>query len=389
MIRSHRIDPSFLLKIKPPDGQNPQGTGDQEEPCDTDQEPSQYNIFYSADSELLPPLSADSDLLPPLSADSELLPPLSADSELLPPLSEVTELFDVQPCPSVVEENHFPMLLETTNHLATTEHHSVTKAVHNKAEKTCSAGSITGNGSCMATKAHKMAAQDKPNAGKSVCNHLRVPAPATAASVSGTGDEQEASLSGFFLSGVKSNTSGQPESQLHEASSQHTPSQQAPGSNKDHASGDHSSQFRLGAVIWLPENSRFPTNGEAPEKINLAMELPPPSPVPSQCQAPVLEDGDDSSHEGDISDDVSSVQGVEENLWDDGDDLEAIESLAWELSSNADGRITQSSIQDGDEDGCDGEHLLTNVNSSTSIICADQVMEQFDLYRKSVMDQES
>ena len=367
MIRSHRIDPSFLHNLrvkKPPSGRSLQETGDCDASCDTEQEPSQYNIFYSADGDLQLPSS----------------------DELYK-----TELFDVQPCPPLVEEIHFPVenkFFETTDQITT--------------------ATITPSSPCITPKSghavfHRSwdVARNSPSKAPKVHNDARsehnahtLPLGGVAASLPLgclPGNQQDVgheTLSGFFLSEVEPHPS---KSLQHQSSPHHTPSQQSPCSNERQTSGDHSSQFRLGAVIWLPDNSRLPTNGEPPEKIDLV--LPLPSPVPSpKCQAQVPENGDDSSQDGDISNEVCSVQDLEE-VWDDGDDLEAIESLAWELSSNTDGRITQSSIQD--EDGCQGENLqikcAEDMANATSIstISVDQVMEQFDLYQKLVMNQES
>lgn len=377
MIRSHRVDPLFLpslsKKRRSPSGQ---GMQEWEGPCE--QEPSEYNIFYSAEPA---------------------------------EMANGIDTFDLQSCLLGVENIHLPV--ETINHtssIVTTDNITTTatdvttttittdvitttcdeptksvstKLGHKRAEKTSLAGD---HGPSNAPKVHKLVGQDNSNSAKTVRHSfipplggVTAPLPESAMFINGMGDQEDAgqgtgdqqdtdreTLSGFFLSEVELHPSKPQHPQAHVTS---------PSYNHGNTSCGHSSKFVLGAAIWLPENSWLSTNREASETINPATVLPPPSPMASQEQGP--DDDDSSSHEGGGGDEVCSV----EEGWDDRDDLEAIESLAWELSSNADGRMIGS-------DGGEGE-WPQEVGASISTVSVDQVMEQFDLYRKSVMSQES
>lgn len=432
MIRSHRVDPSFLpnlLKKRSPSGRSmPEWEGLE----GTEQQPSQYNIFYSAETELLP--------------------------------SETTngiEPFDLQSCQLDVENIHFPLEKETINHATVTTTDAVTttttttirctsssceppesapKVHHKRAEQSSLAGSSDPS---TAPKVHKLGGQDNSNSAKPVdvipqLGDVKTPLPETAMLINGTGDQQvtrqgtgdqqvprqgtgnqqvtskgtgnqqdtskgtggqqntskgtgdqqntsemtgnqhnigcgtgdqqesdHETLSGFFLSEVDPRPSypSHPQAIPHHVA--------LPSCNHGNTSGGHSSEFRLGTVVWLPESSWLSTNREASR----------PSPVASREQG--ADNDDPSSHEGASGDEVCSVEDVGEG-WDDRDDLEAIESLAWELSSNVDGRMTQSSVCKDEE-----EEWSEEVDTSISTVSVDQVMEQFDLYRKSVMSQES
>ena len=269
-----------------------------------------------------------------------------------------------------------------------------------------------------------------PSHGDARC--LKVIEPDVAASVKnawGRSTQAESTsnqLTGFFLSGVQESTQ-----EAH---------RQLPVQDRlVEPSGMGNRQFEFASTIWLPANSIIPDPGIHSESttsrdvtsfdgsgacskgdtcaIDFTTDLPPPSalyhlpqvgttsdtltPTPSYYDSVTSSDCESEDQDEpsvlDVEFEMEGRQGLELQQWENEEDGEALETLAWELASVTGGRLTRCDREEEEEEEEEGMESFGReeggelVEGSYFGSGADlqQVMSDFELYQQQIMEQES
>lgn len=221
-------------------------------------------------------------------------------------------------------------------------------------------------------------------------------------------------LGHFFLHGVQPVDSNEEEM---------TASSEPPAPN----SSDSLSQFKLMSTVWLPSSSTVQLETEVvPCGISESAGGDPPPSRPSTRDWYYNDTDSDSEPENEREEFIQSRMGMErdsmecvlsrpatsrdlevaEDVERDRDDCEALEELAWELTSTAEceGRLTrcEGDIDTSDLEGGDGEHDTATpvpmvneeggemgVVEEQVVLDMSEVISEFDLYQKRLMEEDS
>ena len=217
-----------------------------------------------------------------------------------------------------------------------------------------------------------------------------------------TNCSEQPRLTQFFLRGVEADNYGGLES----------------GTRNSKDSTAFRGSSLLSSTIWLPGNSVWSTAGTSrcsnpdtdfppvvsrPKSQNRALPI-----VTAGMGSKYVKDASESDDEDDTTELELSVSNIDEevdqDIWErqerDEDDQEALESLAWELASTVEceGRLTRC---ESDMDKLDSEIEATDPISDEGttlelqgeqvFVLSDlsQVMSEFELYQKNLMEQDS